>query len=136
LTERLAIDSSAVIAILNREAEAQAFAKACAESRVTIGFPTLLEVRLWVLRRPMIHTSWLETFLTGDSLDAIAFGSHHERLATSALERFGRGRHPAGLNFGDCMAYAVAAAEGLPLLFKGSDFAQTDVAIHPASVAL
>jgi ribonuclease VapC len=48
--------------------------------------------------------------------------------ATAAFLRFGRGRHPAALNFGDCMAYAVASVAGLPLLFTGDDFALTDIA--------
>ena len=54
--------------------------------------------------------------------------SAHARLAADAFLRYGKGRHPAGLNFGDCMAYAVAKAEGAPLLFTGGDFARTDVA--------
>lgn len=51
----------------------------------------------------------------------------HARLAADAFLRYGKGRHPAGLNFGDCMAYAVAKSEGAPLLFVGEDFARTDV---------
>ena len=56
------------------------------------------------------------------------FAEAHAREATAAFLRYGKGRHAAGLNFGDCMAYAVAQAEGAPLLFTGDDFAKTDVA--------
>lgn len=55
----------------------------------------------------------------------------HGRIAREAWTRFGKGRHPAGLNFGDCFAYAAAVAEGRPLLFKGDDFARTDVVVAP-----
>ena len=56
------------------------------------------------------------------------FTEAHFRLAAAAFDRYGRGRHPAKLNFGDCMAYAVAKAHGVPLLYKGDDFARTDIA--------
>lgn len=55
-------------------------------------------------------------------------------MARSAFDQFGKGRHRAALNYGDCMTYAIAMAEGLPLLFKGGDFGLTDVRVHPASV--
>lgn len=59
----------------------------------------------------------------------IAFNEAHPWLATGAFLRYGKGRHPAGPNFGDCMAYAVAQTEAAPLLFTGEDFARTDVAV-------
>ena len=52
---------------------------------------------------------------------------HHARLAREAYRRFGKGRHPAGLNYGDCFSYALASLTGEPLLFKGNDFKQTDI---------
>ena len=57
----------------------------------------------------------------------IAFDLPQLRAAQAAYLRFGKGRHPAGLNFGDCMSYALAQASGEPLLFKGNDFSQTDI---------
>ena len=57
----------------------------------------------------------------------LPFTEAHARAAVEAFLRYGKGRHAAGLNFGDCMAYAVAQAEGAPLLFTGEDFARTDV---------
>ncbi len=132
----LVIDSSAIIAILNGEPEAASLAAACADASVTIGWPTVLEVRLWTSRRPPQVAAWLSALLDDPSTEPVAFDRDHERLATIAFERFGRGRHPAGLNFGDCMAYAVAKQKGLPLLFKGSDFGRTDIAVHPAAIQL
>jgi len=64
----------------------------------------------------------------------VAFDGALERIAAEAFSMFGKGRHPAKLNFGDCMAYAVAKARDLPLLFKGGDFGLTDVRIHEVSV--
>ncbi len=60
-------------------------------------------------------------------IEEIPFGSVHWREAVDAFRRFGRGRHPAGLNFGDCLTYAVASLSGEPLLFVGDSFAKTDL---------
>ena len=70
----------------------------------------------------------VEALLATLGLRVVPLTDAHARLATDAFLRWGKGRHPAGLNFGDCMAYAVAKAEGAPLLFTGGDFARTDVA--------
>jgi ribonuclease VapC len=61
----------------------------------------------------------------------LALSEGQARAAVVAFGRYGKGRHLAGLNFGDCMAYAVAMAEGVPLLFTGADFARTDVVAAP-----
>ena len=65
---------------------------------------------------------------------AVAFDANHYCEAEKAFDRFGKGRHPAGLNMGDCFSYAVAAISKAPLLFKGRDFGETDIKIHPRSV--
>ncbi|WP_226951165.1 type II toxin-antitoxin system VapC family toxin [Rhizobium terrae] len=62
-----------------------------------------------------------------------AFGERHFYAAEKAFEAFGKGRHPAGLNMGDCFSYAVAAIAKAPLPFKGQDFGQTDLKLHPSS---
>jgi ribonuclease VapC len=59
----------------------------------------------------------------------VAFGEPHWRAALEAFRRFGKGRHPAGLNFGDCLSYAVARVAGHPLLFVGNDFSCTDIEV-------
>ncbi len=62
-----------------------------------------------------------------DTSSLVAVDLEHARVAVAAWRRFGKGRHPAGLDFGDCFSYAVARLAGCPLLFKGDDFAQTDI---------
>ena len=74
--------------------------------------------------------------LAEPTIACVAFDGAVEPYAVQAFDLFGKGRHPARLNFGDCMAYAVAKHLDLPLLFKGGDFGKTDIAIHPASVIL
>lgn len=66
-------------------------------------------------------------FVEGADIELVAFTPAHALMARAAWQTYGCGRHPARLNFGDCMAYALAKAEGAPLLFKGNDFAQTDI---------
>lgn len=66
----------------------------------------------------------------------VAFGERHYHVAELAFEQFGKGRHPAALNMGDCFAYAVSKVARAPLLFKGGDFGQTDIERHPASAVL
>lgn len=61
-------------------------------------------------------------------IELVAVTAEHVEVARTAWRRFGRGRHEANLNFGDCFSYALAAASGEPLLFKGDDFARTDIA--------
>lgn len=69
----------------------------------------------------------LDLFLLRASVETVPFDAEQLRLARTAFRRFGKGRHAAGLNFGDCAAYALAQWSGEPLLFKGDDFAATDV---------
>ena len=71
----------------------------------------------------------LDGLLARAGARVLPFTEAHARAATQAFLRYGKGRHPAGLNFGDCMAYAVAQAEGKALLFTGEDFARTDVEV-------
>lgn len=129
----LAVDSSALIAIIKGEPEEHAFADALLHGSPIIGWPTILETRIWLLRHSdgqarRWFENWLSTALT------VAFDGELERLAAAAYDRFGKGRHPAALNFGDCMAFAVARHHDVPLLFKGSGFAKTDLKDHEASV--
>lgn len=70
----------------------------------------------------------LDDFLQEMDVEVIPFTAQHYEVAVDAFERFGKGRHPAALNFGDCLTYAVARLSGLPLLYTGEDFARTDLA--------
>ena len=71
----------------------------------------------------------LDLLLAKLKIEIIAVSAKQANIARKAFQRFGRGRHPARLNFGDCFAYALAKDSGAPLLFKGEDFSQTDIAV-------
>lgn len=126
----MVLDSSAIVAIHLKEPGHKRLIDAIESTEVVVvGAPTLLETamvlsaRLGQDARPL-----LLAFLRRLEAEVVAFNEEHLDSATVAFLRFGRGRHPAGLNFGDCMSYAIASVAGLPLLFTGEDFAQTDIA--------
>jgi ribonuclease VapC len=83
----------------------------------------VLTARLGRDARPM-----LSAFLRRLEAEVVPFSEEHLDAAAAAFLRFGRGRHPAALNFGDCMSYAVASVARMPLLFTGEDFGRTDIA--------
>ncbi len=123
------IDTSAIVAILAGESEAAYFAQLIeSDACPRVGAPTLLEATL-------VLTRWfgdgaaatLDAFVRESGAEIVPFDLPQLRLAQAAYSRFGKGRHPASLNFGDCMSYALAQACGEQLLFKGQDFTQTDV---------
>lgn len=95
-------------------------------NRLLVGAPTYLESEMVVLGRGGDGRD-VNRFLELHSAEIIEFSEDHARIALEAFAKFGRGRHPARLNFGDCMAYAVANLSGLPLLSVGEDFAKTDI---------
>jgi ribonuclease VapC len=125
----IALDSSALVAIILLEPEAELFDRQIAVQASLIGAPSALEVHQVVRRRSAgAELSLVERFLLRPTVRVVPFGLEHFRLSASAFDRYGKGRgHPAQLNFGDCMAYAVAKAHGVPLLYKGNDFAHTDI---------
>jgi ribonuclease VapC len=129
----MVIDSSAIAAILFDEDEAGWFAGAIARSdRPLIAMPTLLEITLVVGRsKGESGQEPLRLLLARLDLTAVPFGADHLAAAEAAWWRFGRGRHPAALNFGDCFSYALAKVENQPLLFKGDDFSRTDIIAAP-----
>jgi len=123
------IDTSAIIAILAGEPDAAHFAQMIElDPAPRIGAPALLEAS-------MVLTRWfgdgaeaaLDAFVRESAAEIVAFDLPQLRAAQSAYRQYGKGRHPAGLNFGDCMSYALAQVCGEELLFKGEDFAQTDI---------
>ncbi|HTS64215.1 MAG TPA: type II toxin-antitoxin system VapC family toxin [Candidatus Acidoferrales bacterium] len=126
----MVLDSSAIVAIQLKEPGYDRLLEALDHADVVIvGVPTLLEsaivltARLGQDARPLLFA-----FLRRIEAEIVPFNEAHLDAAANAFLRFGRGRHPAALNFGDCMAYAVASVSGLPLLCKGEDFIQTDIA--------
>jgi ribonuclease VapC len=125
----LILDSSAVVAILLNESEYSALnAKVTTAASVAIGAPTLFETAMVMLSKMGdAGLASLITFLGRVEVEVIPFGDSHWRVATEAFGRFGKGRHRAALNLGDCMTYATALVAEGPLLFVGNDFAQTDI---------
>lgn len=125
----MAVDSSALIAMINSEEEASVFADGLLTLLCVVGWPTALETRMVLMgRHGGLGVDLLSEWLARPNVRCLAFGEEHYREAAGAFRRYGRGSgHPARLNFGDCMAYAVAKTEDLPLLYKGSDFSQTDI---------
>ncbi len=120
------VDTSALIAVLRRESEADGFVESLlptSEVRVSAG--TLLEARLVAERDG--GTAELLELLEVFGIDVVPVDARQVDLAFDGFRRFGKGRHPAGLNFGDLFAYALARALDAPLLFKGDDFGRTDV---------
>jgi ribonuclease VapC len=121
--------SSAIVAVHLKESGHDRLIDAIDKSAaVVVGVPTLLETAMVLTTRLGQDARPLFAFLRRVEAEAVAFNEEHLDAATAAFLRFGRGRHPAGLNFGDCMSYAVAAVAGMPLLYTGEDFARTDIA--------
>jgi ribonuclease VapC len=124
------VDTSAMMAILLLEPEAPEFARALegAADRLISAVSVLEAGIVSLVRRGDPGVQRLESFITAAELEVVAFDREQASIARDAFGRYGKGRHPAGLNFGDCASYALAASRALPLLFKGDDFAQTDIA--------
>jgi ribonuclease VapC len=123
------VDSSALIAVTFREpGHQELIEKVTGAPSAGIGTPTLAETGLvlsWRLRRD--PRDLLIRLLDELGIEEVPFGEAHWREAVAAYLRFGKGRHRAQLNFGDCLTYAVARLAGEPLLFTGSDFTETDL---------
>lgn len=126
----MVIDSSALIAILHKEPEAAAFLHAIENATVRlISAVTKLEAGMVALGRGVVGAETFDRLLDAIDVTVVSFDNHHAAIARDAFARYGKGRHAAGLNFGDCAAYALAIAEAEPLLFKGTDFGATDVQV-------
>ncbi|NJR79125.1 type II toxin-antitoxin system VapC family toxin [Sphingomonas corticis] len=124
----IAVDTSALIAILKGEPEAAALARAIDRAdRILFGAPSLLEARIVARQQRPPVDDLLDELLLDIGAEIVDFTAAHVDAATDAFLSYGKGRHPAALNYGDCMAYAIARVAGCPLLYKGEDFARTDV---------
>ncbi len=125
----MVIDSSAFVAILLKEPEQTTFIEAITADPTRIaGAATMFETSMVILtRRGETGLADFRTFLGRAAIQIAGFEPEHVDLAIEAFRRFGKGRHSAGLNFGDCFSYALAKATGEALLFKGDDFSKTDI---------
>ncbi len=125
----MVLDTSAVTAILLNEPEADRFRAAIADDPVRLMSAVSAVEATCVLesRRGAQAGVELEFFVYKVGIKFVPFDADQLEVARSAWRLYGRGKHPAGLNFGDCAAYALARTAGEPLLFKGGDFAKTDI---------
>ncbi len=120
------VDTSALIAVLRHEPEADGFVELMlASSAVQVSAGTLLETHIVAERDG--GAAEMADLLEAIGVEVVPVDARQVDLAFDGFRRFGKGRHPAGLNFGDLFAYALARALDAPLLFKGDDFARTDV---------
>jgi ribonuclease VapC len=125
------IDTSVFVAILTNERERDAFIDAIAAAERRITSPVVRLETCIVLSRlldfsPREAEARFEAFLNDAEIEEGAIDSAVGVVAVACFEKYGKGRHPARLNFADCLSYACAKAHGAALLFKGDDFAQTD----------
>lgn len=129
----LAVDTSALTAILLGEPDAPVLLGALkAAPRIGLCAPNRTEPLLVVQSRlGDTGVERVKQFLALEQIQTISLDETLADRAADAYRRFGKGRHAAGLNFGDCFSYALASREQVPLLFKGDDFAKTDVRVVP-----
>jgi ribonuclease VapC len=123
------VDSSAVLAIMLSEQDSEAYLDAL----LSVG-PRRMSVANWLETAMVIDrrgttaaASGFEEFMRDADIEVMPVTASQGTLARAAWQRYGRGNHPAKLNYGDCFAYALAKETREPLLFKGNDFARTDV---------
>ena len=125
----MVLDTSALLALLLDEPEGEEFRAAVEEDATRlVSAANLLEAALVIeARKGEPGGRELDALIQKAEVVVVPVDAEHVSEARRAYRRFGKGRHPAGLNFGDCFAYALSVASGEPLLFKGSDFSRTDV---------
>jgi ribonuclease VapC len=123
------IDSSALLSVVLGEPDAEQLAAQLADADQTrVSAATLFEAAVAAERRAGLEgRDRLDRLVKRISPVVVPFDEAHLGWARDAFRRFGKGRHPAALNLGDCIAYATARHAALPLLFKGDDFGQTDI---------
>ena len=128
----MVIDTSALLAILLQEADAESFAKAIASAEPRLlSAANLVEAGIVSEARVGVDGARdLDLLIVKSKIEVRPVTVEQAELARLAFHKFGKGRHRAGLNFGDCFAYALAKDTGEPLLFKGDDFNHTDISIN------
>ena len=125
----MVIDTSAILAILLQEQDSALYSRRIQEARHKIASASmLLETSIVMLaRHGTAGIEMLDDLRAEAGIGIVPFRGAHALLARDAFRRFGKGRHRAALNFGDCISYALARTEAMPLLFKGDDFRLTDI---------
>ena len=127
----MVIETSALVSMLTDEPEAQRFEAAVAADPVRLmSTASYLEAAIVIEQRfGEPGGRELDLWLHRADVDLVAVDADQAEVARSAYRRFGKGRGPAGLNYGDCFAYALSKVSGEPLLFKGGDFGHTDIGV-------
>ena len=127
----MVIDTSALMAILRKEPDGPAFLDAMlAAAQPRISAVTALEAAIVSEGRTEPEAlGTVELLMHSAGVEVVPFDERHLEAAKLAFRRFGKGRHPAGLNFGDCCVYGLAKALGEPILCKGGDFRKTDIEV-------
>jgi ribonuclease VapC len=131
----MVLDTSAILAILQNEPERRKFNEAI-ETAETRSLSTASFVECSMILESRYGADGvrdLDLFIAKAQVSLVSVDEEQADLARRAFRKYGKGRHPAGLNFGDCFSYALARSLDEPLLFKGNDFSQTDIECHPAS---
>ncbi len=131
----MVIDTSALLAIFLAESERKRFLDLIVEApRRLISAANVLETGIVLeARRGESAGREFDLFVVRANLDVISVDAEQIEIARSAWRKYGKGRHPAALNFGDCFAYALAKSSGELLLAKGADFVRTDVELYSVS---
>ena len=131
----MVIDTSALLGILQNETERRTFNESIEEAGSrSLSTASFVEVSMIVESRYGADgVRDLDLFIAKAQITLVPVDAEQAHLARQAFRQYGKGRHPAGLNFGDCFSYALARSQGEPLLFKGNDFGKTDIECHPAS---
>lgn len=127
----IAIDSSALVSILRNEPDALLYAEAIgAETSIVMSAVSYLETSMVLAGPGFGEAVWppLDALLKRANAAVVPFDAEQAAIARAAFLKYGKGRHPASLNFGDCASYALARSKRVPLLYKGDDFAKTDIA--------
>ena len=125
----MVIDTSAIVAIAFNEPEAETFEQKVVDApRRFLSAATLLELTIVIeARLGEAGTAELDLWLHKAGVEIVSVDAEQIAAARRAWRSYGKGRHPAGLNYGDCFSYALAKARSEPLLFKGDDFSRTDI---------
>jgi ribonuclease VapC len=127
----MVIDTSAIVAIFFNEPDAPSYRERIADDPIRlISAATFLEAAIVIEARfGEAGGAELDLWLHKAEVEVVAVTAEHADQARRAWRRYGKGRHPAGLNYGDCFSYALAVLSGEPLLFKGDDFPKTDIRV-------
>jgi ribonuclease VapC len=125
----MVVDASALAAVFFMEPDAPKFLRALQQTPYAcISAANFLEIAIVIDNRDAVEQMVdLDLFLMEAAVEVVPVTAGQARIARDAYRRFGKGNHPAGLNYGDCFAYALAKERDLPLLFKGDDFVRTDL---------